>query len=134
MPAPIKFHPTQWTFYHATQRCRTGYAFLKPLPEVTSLFLGVLEYARETYKDRIKVHNVVVMSNHYHLLASAKDEEDLSAFMQLLNGNVARELNRVWDEEGSLWGGRRYKSHSVLDEGAIEDAYMYVFANTLRNV
>ena len=132
MPAPIKFQSTDWTFYHATQRCRKGYAFLKPIAEVTSLFLGVLEYSREAHRDTILVHNLVVMSNHYHLLVSAKTPEDLGDFMQLLNGNVAREINRVWDEEGSMWGGRRYRSHSVLDEGAIEDAYTYVFANTFK--
>ena len=131
MPTFIRFQPQQWMVHHITSRCRKGYAFLKPTQEVNALFLGVLGRAQHKFKDRILIHNLVVMSNHYHLLLSAHSTDDLSTFMKFLNGNLTRELNRVWDEEGTMWS-KRYSSHIILDECALERAYTYVFANTFK--
>ena len=131
MPTFIRFQPQQWMVHHVTSRCRKGYAFLKPTQEVNTLFLGILGRAQHKFKGRILVHNLVVMSNHYHLLLSAYSTDDLSTFMQFLNGNLTRELNRVWDEEGTMWS-KRYSSHLILDECALERAYTYIFANTFK--
>lgn len=131
MPTSIRFQPQQWMIHHVTSRCRKGYAFLKPTKEVNSLFLGFLGRTQLKFKNRILVHNLVVMSNHYHVLLSAYSVDDLSAFMQFLNGNLTRELNRVWDEEGTMWS-KRYSSHLILDEYALERAYTYIFANTFK--
>ena len=131
MPYHIRYQPEEWMTHHITTRCLEGFLFLKPKPEITSLVLGVLGRGREQYKDQIQIHNLVIMSNHYHLIASARSAEDLSAFMQFFNGNIAREVNRVLKKKRYFWESR-YSSHILLDEKALEDAYKYVFANTFK--
>ena len=89
MPYHLRFQPDEWMTYHVTARCLEGFLFLKPKPEMTSLVLGVLGRGMEQYQAQIQVHNLVVMSNHYHLLISSRSAEDLSVFMQFFNGNVS---------------------------------------------
>ena len=127
----IRYQPEEWMTHHIATRCLEGFLFLKPKPEITSLVLGVLGRGREQYKDQVQIHNLVIMSNHYHLIASARSAEDLSAFMQFFNGNIAREVNRVLKKKRYFWESR-YSSHVLLDEKSLEDAYKYVFANTFK--
>ena len=127
----LRFQPNEWMTHHVTARCLEGFLFLKPKPEITSLVLGVLGRGMELYKTVIQIHNLVLMSNHYHLLITSKSAEDLSNFMQFFNGNIAREVNRVLNKRRYFWESR-YSSHVLLDEKALEDAYKYIFANTFK--
>ena len=106
---------------------KEGFLFLKPKPEVTSLVLGVLGRGMAQYRAVIKVHNLVVMSNHYHLMADVKSGKDLADFMRMFNGEVARELNRVWKRKGPFWE-RRYSAQILLDDEAVIQTWKYVFA------
>ena len=131
MSSFIRFQPEEWMMYHATSRCIEGKAFLKPIPKVNELFLGILGKTMECYKEVVCVHNVVVMSNHYHLMASVRDGKDLADFMRMLNGEVARELNRVWTRKGPFWDGR-YNPLLLLDDEAVVNTWKYVFANSFK--
>ncbi|HIE69526.1 MAG TPA: hypothetical protein EYP98_04830, partial [Planctomycetes bacterium] len=54
----------------------------------------------------------VFMSNHYHMLATADDAKQLAQFTGHINGNVARELNRLNDSSGRVWQ-RRFRAVPV---------------------
>lgn len=98
----IRFQPEGRMTYHVTSRCIEGKAFLKPIPQVNEAFLGILGKTMEHYKQGVEVHNLVVMSNHYHLMVSVEGGKDLADFMRMFNGEIARELNRVWKTKGSI--------------------------------
>ena len=131
MPTFIRFQPQQWMVHHVTSRCRKGYAFLKPTQEVNTLFLGVLGRAQHKFKDRILVHNLVVMSNHYHMILSTESAYALSEFMCLMNSGLARLANRYHQRHGYVFE-RRFASEELLDEEALSERLMYLFGNSMK--
>ncbi len=54
--------------------------------------------AQEKYP--VQIHAAVAASNHYHLILTPADAEQLSDFMEYVNGNLAREAGRLiyWHE------------------------------------
>jgi putative transposase len=54
----------------------------------------------------MEVHFVVCMSNHFHLIVSPKDAEQLADFMGRFKSKLAKEINRLHDWEGPVWHDR----------------------------
>jgi len=94
----------------------------------TRVFFKILAEAAEKYG--LQVHHVVLMSNHYHIVATATDV-NLHRAMQFLNSRVAVQFNKMNDRSGHLWGDR-YKS-CIIDT---DDHYLicvrYVYRNPVR--
>jgi REP element-mobilizing transposase RayT len=90
--------------------CRTvqGRLLLRPSPLLNALALGVLARAARLYP--VEIHAFAFLSNHYHLLLTVSSAQRLSAFMNYLNSNLAREAGRVakW-REGYLTEESRYE-------------------------
>lgn len=59
------------------------------------------------------------MSNHFHLLLSVDDACQLAHFMEFLNSNLAREVNRLHDWKGDVWE-QRYRAILVSAEEAAQ--------------
>ena len=127
----LRFQPDEWMYHMVTTRCLQGFSFLKPLPEINRLIAGCLGRALERLSGGVRLHHYVFLSNHYHLIVSAESQEALSSFMGHLNGTLGRELARVHGFHGRIWH-RRYASHLLLDEEALEGAYRYLFANSVK--
>ena len=127
----LRFHPYEWTTYFVTNRNLMGYSFMRPSPHTNKIIVGCLAYSRERYDGRILLHNAAYMSNHYHMLISAKDDRALSEFMGHFNGCLGKELGEIHDFHGKLWH-KRYSASPVLDEWAIEDRYRYIFSNSVK--
>ena len=102
-----------------TQRCLLGHYLLKPGKRLNLLVAGVVAKALEKYP--VELIGLAVPSNHYHLMASGTSQEDLSAFMNFVAGNVAKEAGRLHGWKGRLWEGR-YRCIPVTDEEAIQVA------------
>ena len=70
----------------------------------------------ECYKNTVHVHNLVVLSNHYHLLVSMRQGKDLADFRRCLMGKPPRVESSV--RKGPFWE-RRYSSQILLDDEAV---------------
>lgn len=95
--------------------CRTvqGRFLLRPSPELNRRIVGVLGRAQRL--TGLKLHAVVVASNHYHLLASPAHPKQLVDFLRHVQSNVAREAGDLHDWPGKFWA-RRYRDIAVSDE------------------
>jgi putative transposase len=91
----------------------------------------VFHALRETYeKYNVLIHHVVLMSNHYHIIATAT-EENLHRAMQYLNSRIAVRYNNHVRRSGHLWGDR-YGS-CILDTDAYYLACLrYIYRNPVR--
>lgn len=109
--------------------CRTiqGRFLLKPSEELRSVVLGVLGRAQRLFG--VELHAFVFLSNHYHLLLSVSDADQLARFMNYLNSNLAREVGRLYGWQEKFWG-RRYQSIVVSQEEAAQVARLrYVLSH-----
>ena len=131
MSAHLRFQSQKWAIHHIVSRCLQGYSFLKPTREIRAMTKGVLGYALDKYKEVIKLHHYVFLSNHFHLVLSAESSRDLADFMCFFKGNLARELARIHDWHGTLWQ-KRYSSEEILDEVGLREIFKYVTQNSVK--
>lgn len=113
--------------YHLV--CRTNnqtFRFMKK--KFTRIFFNVLSETIEKYG--LLVHHVVLMSNHYHIVATATDN-NLHRAMQYLNSRVAVRFNNVAGKSGHLWGDR-YKSCIIDTDEHYMACVRYVYRNPSR--
>ena len=94
--------------------CRTlqGRFLLRPGRRLNELVVGALAMAQKLYP--VRVHGVHFQSNHYHLLLSVDDAEQLAGFMNHVNSNIAREAGRLYSWNARFWESR-YR-HIVVSE------------------
>jgi REP element-mobilizing transposase RayT len=86
---------------------------LRPSRDLVEITHGLIARAGRLYP--VDVVDFVVLSNHMHLLLVARDSEALSAFMEYVNGNLAKEAGRLHEWREKFWG-RRFQSVPVTDE------------------
>ena len=114
--------------YHVTVRCNNReFMFVKN--EDFSLFLTILGKAKELYE--VRIYAYCLTSNHTHLLLETPEHDNLSAFMQYVNGNFARAYNLMHGRSGRFWGGR---FHSTLIESETQffNTAIYIELNMVR--
>lgn len=92
-------------------------------------FLGWLGDAAERY--RLSIHAYVLMPNHLHLLASAKDADSLPRTMQSVGRRYVRYLNRRIERSGTLWEGR-YRATVVDTDSYFFRVSRYIELNPVR--
>ncbi len=63
----------------------------------------------------VKVIALAFLSNHYHLILSSRDQDVLSAFMNFVSSNTAREAGRLHGWSGKVWA-RRFDCIAITDE------------------
>jgi len=123
MTAPRFVVPDRLCFVTARAVCRM-FRFV-PVAEVVRVFEYLFAVAAARY--RMDVHEVLCMSNHFHVLMTDVDGV-LPEFMGYFNSLLARSLNAMRGTSGSVFE----KEYSVVevtdDEKAIEHA-MYTLAN-----
>lgn len=113
---PIRFGETG-QMYELTTRVIDGHHYLRPEQAVNDVLLGCLGRALHLYP--LHIHAFVFMSNHYHMLVTAADAEQLAEFMCHFNGNSSREINRLRGRTGPMWH-RRFRHIPVTSEKAAQ--------------
>lgn len=109
-----------------TTRVSGGLFLLKPTPELNARILGILGRALALYP--ISLHAFVFLSTHWHALATVCDAQRLSAFLQYVNGNLAKAVQEVHGWNGKVWG-RRTQVIPVVDDAAAEGRLRYILAH-----
>lgn len=105
--------PEPKTLVEVTTRTFQGRYLLKPTPEIREIVLGVVGRAQRMHD--MKICMLTFMSNHYHLLLVPRHSEQLARFMGFVNGEIAREINRLGHWDGKVWA-RRYDAIVVSNE------------------
>ncbi len=112
--------------------CRTaqGRALLRPGPELNRRILGVIGRAQR--RESMKIHAVVVLSTHYHMLLSPDEPSQLARFMHFVQTNVAKETADLHDWTGPFWA-RRYRHVLVSPETEAQVARLrYLLENSVK--
>jgi len=93
---------------------------LRPSPEVNDLVVGV--FGRAQRQLDMKVVCLTVLSNHYHALLVPRDAAHLADFMELVNGNLSKEIGtRLRGWHGAMWSSR-YRHVPVSGEEDVQVA------------
>ena len=113
--------------YHLV--CRTNNrTFRFDQREITRIFFKALRETHEKYN--ILIHHIVLMSNHYHIIATAT-EENLHRAMQYLNSRIAFRYNKHVGRSGHLWGDR-YGSCIIDTDEYYMACVRYIYRNPKR--
>ena len=98
--------------------------------EADYLFLLDLMY-ENARQFEVALHAYVLMSNHFHLLATPKTAEGLPHMMQAVGRRYVRYFNDLHQRTGTLWEGR-YKSTLIDSEQYLLACMAYCDLNPLR--
>ncbi len=92
MPRDPRYLPPGWSV-EVTTRTICGFYLLPATTHFACVMVGILARAQEKYP--VKVHAAVAASNHYHLILTPEDVDQLADFMEFVTGNLAREAGRL---------------------------------------
>ncbi len=125
----LRFHPPGH-LVEVTSRTIHGRLLLRPGALFNEIVVGILGRAQVLFS--MEVQFVSVLSNHYHLLLLPRDHRQLSGFMAYLNGNLAKEVGRLYGWKEKIWG-RRYQGIVVSEEEQAQvDRLRYLLAQGVK--
>ncbi len=119
MGRPLVYVPPEGALFEITSRTLQSRYLLRPSAHLNELVAGVVGRAQRLYE--VDLHGLTFPSNHFHLLGTFVEPEQLSGFVGYLKGNLAREAGRLHDWRERFWG-RRYRAIQVSDEEAAQVA------------
>ncbi len=103
-----------------------------------AIFAGTANYqtlldllAENAKKFDVEVHAYVLMSNHFHLLATPRTVDGLPQMMQAVGRRYVRYFNDSQQRSGTLWEGR-YKSTLIQTERYLLACMVYIDLNPVR--
>lgn len=79
----------------------------------------------------VALHAYVLMSNHFHLLATPQTEDGLPKMMQAVGRSYVRYFNDAQGRSGTLWEGR-YKSTVIQADRYLLACMAYIDLNPVR--
>ena len=130
MARRLRYIPPGGALVEVTCRTLQGRLLLRPSAGLNDVIRGVL--ARAARLSEVSIHAPAFLSNHYHLLLSVTDAQQLATFMNYLNSNLAREAGRLARWREKFWGGR-YQAVIVSDEEAAQVARLaYVLGQGVK--
>ncbi len=114
--------------YHLNARCINRDWFRLPMDTVWSIFCDYLWSTSHFFDFRI--HSFVLMTNHFHLIASTPNG-NLPAAMRHLMTETSREITRLSGRINQTYGGP-YHPTLIDKQSYFFDAYRYVYQNPLK--
>jgi REP element-mobilizing transposase RayT len=126
----LRFIPPDGSLVEITNRTIQGRHLLRPSVDLNRLLVGVLGRAQRLFG--VRLHALVVLSNHYHLLLTVESATQLAGFVGYFQGNLAKEAGRLHRWRGPFWH-RRYQHVLVSDEEAAQVARLrYILTNSCK--
>lgn len=114
--------------HHVIQRGNNKQAIFTTAADYQRL-LDLLE--ENAKKFDVAVHAYVLMSNHFHLLATPQAAEGLPKMMQAVGRSYVRYFNDAQKRSGTLWEGR-YKSTLIQTDRYLLACMAYIDLNPVR--
>jgi len=114
--------------HHIIQRGNNRQAIFTSAADYQTLLDLLAESAR---KFDVAIHAYVLMSNHFHLLATPQTADGLPQMMQAVGRRYVRYFNDSQRRSGTLWEGR-YKSTLIQTERYLLACMVYIDLNPVR--
>ncbi|HXE50670.1 MAG TPA: transposase [Ramlibacter sp.] len=114
--------------HHIIQRGNNRQPIFASSADYESL-LSMLE--ENTRKFGVAIHAYVLMSNHFHLLATPETAQSIPQMMQAVGRRYVRYFNQRQGRTGTLWEGR-YKSTLIQSERYLLACMVYIDLNPVR--
>lgn len=114
--------------YHVSGRTPNAEFFKAPLEETWQILSEYLFLTKKMYD--LRIHAFVMMSNHYHLLATAP-HLNISEAIGFYKGETSRSMNRFTGRTNQNWGRRHHKT-LVSSYHYFMNAYKYIYRNPVR--
>ena len=102
------------------------------------IFLSVADYqyllgliGGNAQKFEVDIHSYVLMTNHFHLLATPQTEAGLPQMMQAIGRSYVRYFNDMYGRSGTLWEGR-YRSTLLQTDRYLLACMAYIDLNPVR--
>ena len=114
--------------HHIIQRGNNRQAIFAATEDYETLLALLLENAS---KHGVAVHAYVLMSNHFHLLATPDSASSIPGLMQAVGRRYVRYFNASHARTGTLWEGR-YKSTLIEAERYLIACMAYIDLNPVR--
>lgn len=93
------------------------------------ILLGMLD--ENARKFEVEVHAYVLMTNHFHLLATPATMTSLPLLMQAVGRRYVRHFNQTQGRSGTLWEGR-YRSTLIQADRYLLACMAYLDLNAVR--
>jgi putative transposase len=104
----------------------------QPIFAADADYRRLLEFLEEHSREaRVAVHAYVLMSNHFHLLATPETEDGIPHMMQAVGRRYVRYFNDRQQRTGTLWEGR-YRSTLIQAERYLLACMVYIDVNPVR--
>jgi putative transposase len=114
--------------HHIIQRGNNRQAIFASQADYQTLLNLLLENAQ---KFKVAIHAYVLMTNHFHLLATPETADGLPQMMQAVGRRYVRWFNDAQGRTGTLWEGR-YKSTVIDTDQYLLTCMAYLDLNPVR--
>lgn len=114
--------------HHLIQRGNNRQAIFVETADYETLLSMLDENAR---KFEVQVHAYVLMTNHFHLLATPATPAGLPSLMQAVGRRYVRYFNQRQGRSGTLWEGR-YRSTLIQADRYLLACMVYMDLNPVR--
>lgn len=114
--------------HHVIQRGNNSQAIFMTVADYQYL-LGLIE--ENAKKFEVDIHAYVLMTNHFHLLATPQTDTALPLMMQAVGRSYVRYFNDLQQRTGTLWEGR-YRSTLIETERYLLACMAYIDLNPVR--
>lgn len=114
--------------HHLIQRGNNRQAIFDSEPDYETLLAMLDENAR---KFAVDIHGYVLMTNHFHLLATPTTQDGLPLLMQAVGRRYVRYFNQRQSRSGTLWEGR-YRSTLIQADRHLLSCMTYMDLNPVR--
>jgi putative transposase len=114
--------------YHIAARCINKEWFASPTKDVWEIFNNELFLVQKQFD--LKIHSFVLMSNHFHLLASAPNA-DLSIAMNYFLRESSKQILKANHRLNGTFAGRFFRSR-IQGYHHFTTVYKYVYRNPVE--
>ena len=114
--------------HHVIQRGNNRQAIFKTAADYQHI-MGLLD--ENAKKFAVDIHAYVLMTNHFHLLATPQTDTGLPQMMQAVGRSYVRYFNDLHARTGSLWEGR-YRSTLIQTDRYLLACMVYIDLNPVR--
>jgi putative transposase len=105
----------------------------QPIFITTADYQRMLDLLDENAKKfGVDLHAYVLMSNHFHLLATPQTDTSLPQMMQAVGRSYVRYFNDLQSRTGTLWEGR-YRSTLIQTDRYLLTCMAYIDLNPVRS-